>query len=62
LAQIAGFADHHYTVEKRESKGRITATIEELSAAERVKEIGRMIAGSNLTPEALKHAEQMLKH
>lgn len=61
LAQIAGFADHHYTVEKRESKGRITAAIEELSAAERVKEIGRMIAGSNLTPEALKHAEQMLK-
>ena len=61
LAQIAGFADHHFTVEKRESKGRITATIEELSTAERVKEIGRMIAGSNLTPEALKHAEQLLK-
>ena len=62
LAQIAGFADHHYTVEKRESKGRITATIEEVSAGERVKEIGRMIAGANLTPEALKHAEQLLKH
>lgn len=61
LAQIAGFADHHYTVEKRESKGRISASIEELSAAARVKEIGRMIAGSNLTPEALKHAEQLLK-
>jgi len=61
LAQIAGFADHHYTVEKREVKGRISAVIEELPAAERVKEIGRMIAGSNLTPEALRHAEQLLK-
>jgi DNA repair protein RecN (Recombination protein N) len=61
LAQIAGFADHHYTVEKREAKGRISASIEELSPSDRVKEIGRMIAGANLTPEALKHAEQLLK-
>lgn len=61
LAQIAGFADHHYTVEKRESKGRISASVDELSAKDRVKEIGRMIAGANLTPEALKHAEQLLK-
>jgi DNA repair protein RecN (Recombination protein N) len=61
LAQIAGFADHHYTVEKREAKGRISASIEELSAPARVKEIARMFAGSNLTPEALKHAEQLLK-
>ena len=61
LAQIAGFADHHYTVEKREAKGRISASIEELNPAERVKEIGRMIAGANVTPEALKHAEQLLK-
>ena len=33
LPQIAGFADHHYSVAKRESSGRTVAAIEELDAA-----------------------------
>ncbi|HML17891.1 MAG TPA: DNA repair protein RecN, partial [Bryobacteraceae bacterium] len=61
LPQIAGFADHHYFVEKRTSKGRTTASIEELSAGERTREIGRMLSGEQVTPEALRHAEQLLK-
>ena len=31
LAQVAGFADHHYSVEKREVKGRTVAEVEELT-------------------------------
>ncbi|MEO7142943.1 MAG: DNA repair protein RecN, partial [Bryobacteraceae bacterium] len=61
LAQIAGFADHHYVVEKRESKGRTLAAIEELDSDARTREIGRMLSGQRLTPEALKHAEQLIK-
>lgn len=61
LAQIAAFADHHYEVQKREARGRITTTIEELSHDERVKELGRMIAGTSITPAALEHAEQLLR-
>lgn len=61
LAQIAGFGDHHYSVEKRESKGRTVATIEELSGDTRTREIGRMLSGEHLTPEALKHAEQLIR-
>ena len=61
LPQIAGFADHHYFVEKHADKGRTIATIEELSAAERTREIGRMLSGERVTPEALRHAEQLLK-
>lgn len=60
LAQIAGFADHHYTVEKRESRGRTVAAIEELEGEARTREISRMLSGQ-LTPEALKHAEQLIK-
>ncbi len=60
LAQIAGFGDHHYAVEKHESKGRTIATVDELDREQRIKEIGRMLAGQRLTPEALKHAEQLL--
>jgi DNA repair protein RecN (Recombination protein N) len=61
LPQIASFADHHYLVEKRESKGRTEATVEELDGAARTREVGRMLSGQKLTPEALKHAEQLIK-
>lgn len=61
LAQIAGFADHHYSVEKREMRGRTLAEVQELSGEARTREIGRMLAGQRLTPEALKHAEQLIR-
>ena len=61
LPQIASFADHHYRVEKREARGRTVAEIEELNTAERTREIGRMLSGQKVTPEALKHAEQLIR-
>jgi DNA repair protein RecN (Recombination protein N) len=61
LAQVAGFADHHYSVEKREVKGRTVAEIEELTGEARTREIGRMLSGQQVTPEALKHAEQLIR-
>ncbi len=61
LAQVAGFADHHYFVEKREVKGRTIAEVEELTGEARTREIGRMLSGQRVTPEALKHAEQLIR-
>lgn len=61
LPQIASFADHHYFVEKHEVRGRTIATIEELDAAARTREIGRMLSGQKITAEALKHAEQLIR-
>ena len=61
LPQIASFADHHYKVEKVESGGRTVARMEELDAPGRTREVGRMLSGQKLTPEALKHAEQLIK-
>jgi DNA repair protein RecN (Recombination protein N) len=61
LAQIAAFADHHYCVEKHESQGRTVAGIEELDRQGRTREVGRMLSGQELTPEALKHAERLIK-
>ncbi len=61
LPQIAGFADHHYTVEKHTVKGRTTAAVEELTPEARTREIGRMLSGERVTPEALRHAEQLIK-
>ena len=61
LAQIAGFADHHYLVEKHESQGRTVASVGELDRAGRVQEIGRMLSGEMLTSEALQHAERLIE-
>jgi DNA repair protein RecN (Recombination protein N) len=61
LPQIAGFADHHYYVEKHEERGRTLATIVELTPGQRTKEVGRMLSGERVTAEALKHAEQLIK-
>ena len=61
LPQIAGFADHHFFVEKQEADGRTVAVIQELEGDARTREIGRMLSGERLTREALKHAEQLLK-
>ena len=61
LPQIAGFAMHHFFVEKREVKGRAVASIVELTGEDRMREIGRMLSGQRLTPEALRHAEKLIK-
>jgi DNA repair protein RecN (Recombination protein N) len=61
LAQIASFADHHFRVEKHQAGGRTVAAVQELSPEDRTREIGRMLSGQRLTPEALKHAEQLIR-
>ncbi len=61
LAQIAGFADHHYSVAKREKKGRVTTEVDELNLGEGAQEIGRMLSGETVTAEALKQAEQLIQ-
>ena len=61
LAQIAGFAAHHYLVEKHAERGRTITTIEELDSPSRTREIGRMLSGERVTPEALRHAEKLIK-
>ena len=61
LPQIASFADHHYVVKKRHTGGRTVAEVEELDNEGRTREIGRMLSGQQLNPEALKHAEQLIR-
>ena len=61
LAQIASFADQHYVVEKREVQGRTVAELEAITGDARTREIARMLSGQKMTPEALKHAAQLVK-
>ncbi len=62
LAQIACFADQHFYVEKFERSGRTLTAITHLaSEKDRVRELARMLSGSQITDAALKHASVMLK-
>jgi DNA repair protein RecN (Recombination protein N) len=61
LAQIACFADHHYRVGKFEREGRTVADIEELDSAGSTEEIGRMLSGQKLTPEAMRNAAELIR-
>ncbi len=61
LAQIAGLADHHFSVSKRDTRGRTTVEVDELAADARVSEIARMLSGEQISVEARKHAEKILK-
>ena len=61
LAQIACFADTHYRVGKVEREGRTVTQIEELDRKGSTEEIGRMLSGQNLTPEALNNAAELIR-
>ncbi len=61
LPQIASFADHHFAVEKLEQNGRTISRITYLDADARRTEVARMLSGEQLTKEALRNAEQLIK-
>ncbi|PYX84748.1 MAG: hypothetical protein DMG68_19845 [Acidobacteria bacterium] len=65
LPQIACFADQHYVIEKTEKREagatRVHTSIRLLNAAERTREIARVLSGAELTETSVKHAQQMLK-
>ncbi|MGA7631233.1 MAG: DNA repair protein RecN [Terriglobales bacterium] len=61
LPQIATFADHHFVIEKRETGGRATTTVREITGEERTEEVARMLSGAKLTETSRRHAEQMIK-
>jgi DNA repair protein RecN (Recombination protein N) len=60
LPQIASLADHHFVVQKRVERGRTLTVVKELSTAERVEEIARMLGGEVVTQRARDHAREML--
>jgi len=61
LPQIAACADRHFTVEKRLRDGRTVSRVEALGSVARTREIARMLAGVEITPAAVRNAEEMLE-
>ena len=60
LPQIASQGRTHFTVKKEVISDRTEVSIYCLNPEERVHEIARLLGGSEITPQALAHAEDML--
>ena len=61
LPQVASQAEHHYFIYKDNEGERAQSHIRLLNAAERVTEIAKMLSNDQVTPEALRAAEVLLK-
>jgi DNA repair protein RecN (Recombination protein N) len=60
LPQIAGLADCHFAVEKKETKQRTTSTIRKLADDERVREIARLLSGEDVTEASMSGARELM--
>ncbi len=61
LPQIACFGDQHLLVQKRSLADRTETTVRSLSAAERPREVARMLGGPSRSTTALDHASELLE-
>jgi DNA repair protein RecN (Recombination protein N) len=61
LAQIAAFADYHYSIEKIVLDGRSTTRVAMLNGDDRIEELVRMMSGSRITQAAREHVKELLK-
>jgi DNA repair protein RecN (Recombination protein N) len=59
LAQIAAKAAHHYKVEKFEQNGRTVTRVQRLDHDARVRELARMLSGTD-SSTAIAHARELL--
>ena len=61
LPQVASQAEHHYFIYKNNEGERTQSHIRVLQREERITEIAKMLSNDQVTPEALKAAEVLLK-
>ncbi|MBQ6401709.1 MAG: DNA repair protein RecN [Firmicutes bacterium] len=61
LPQIAACGDHHYRISKDSDEKMTYTQVTELSPAERITEIARLLGGANVTETTLASAEELLR-
>ncbi len=60
LPQIAGLADTHFAVEKSEANKKTSTRLRKLSTDERVREVAKLMSGSEVTEAGLKSAKELM--
>lgn len=59
LPQIAAMADYHYEISKVEKDNRTISNIRLLDSEEDIKEIARLVTGTEMTDTAISHAKEL---
>lgn len=62
LPQIAGMADYHYSVEKKQIDDRTVSSIRRLNEDERINEVAKLVSGEILTKESIESAKQLISN
>jgi DNA repair protein RecN (Recombination protein N) len=60
-AQVAGYADKHFKIEKFVKNDSTTTTVHEVTEDMRANEIARIISGAEITPESIATAKTLIK-
>lgn len=60
-AQVAGFADRHFKIEKHTTAESTITNVSEITDNARLNEIARIISGAEITPESLATAKTLIK-
>ena len=61
LPQVAAMADQHLYIEKEIISDRTKTHVKSLFGAERINEVARMLAGTDITELSLAHAKELLE-
>lgn len=61
LPQIAGLADHHYSISKSVEDERVVSNITKLSDEERLEEVAKLISGEEVTEASLNGARELME-
>lgn len=62
LPQVAAMSDTHLFISKETKKDRTFTQVNVLSSDEKIKEIGRMVSGTELTTVTKEHAREMIDY
>jgi DNA repair protein RecN (Recombination protein N) len=57
---VASQANHQFKVAKIKQQNHTQTTVNDLSEAERIEEIARMLGGIKITEQTRQHAKEML--
>ncbi len=60
LPQIAGLADQHFSVEKKQVEDRVVSSIRRLKETEKIKEVAKLMSGEKITEASLNGAKELM--
>lgn len=60
LPQIAGMADQHYAVEKKQVENRTVSFIKKLSDEDRINEVAKLLSGEDLSKASIESAKELI--